>query len=131
MLQRMGAAYFGGALAALIASVVLVILARAELLEAIGVDWRPELSGRWISGRMLWGSFWALGLPTVRRFGLSPLRSAAALSLLPTLVELFYFLPEAGHETAGLEHGTLMPVVILVANLFWAFLLSRYMQKYA
>ena len=131
MLQRMGAAYFGGALAAMVASIALWITARADLLEAIGVDWQPELSGRWLSGRILWGSLWALGLPFVRRFGFTPMRAALVLSLAPTLMELFYFLPAAGNEMGGQRHGTMMPLVVLTANGVWALVLARYLKQAA
>jgi hypothetical protein len=125
MVRRLGMAYFGGAVGALVASLVLWIAARAAFTTALGVAVAEDLDAERLQTRILWGGIWGLGYPWVLRRGLTPLRSGLLWSLAPSIVELFYLLPRAGYGMLGVELGALTPVVVLVANGIWGWTLSR------
>jgi hypothetical protein len=124
MVRRLASAYFAGAVAALATSLLVWVVARADLLALLGVSWEPRLSWDWLEPRLLWGSFWALGLPTVRRRLQSVTRAALVLSLGPALFELFYLLPEGGHGMLGVGYGALTPVFVLGSNALWGWIVS-------
>jgi hypothetical protein len=46
------------------------------------------------------------------------------LSLAPTAAQLFYFYPHSGSGMAGLEAGSLTPLLVLLANGLWGWVLS-------
>lgn len=124
MARRLASAYFAGALAALGATLALWLLARADLLTAIGVSLAPRLGWEFLAGRVFAGSLWGLGLVVVRRQIPDLTRAALVLSLAPSAFELFVALPEAGRGMLGSSYGTLTPLVIVAANLFWGWLLA-------
>ena len=125
MTRRWAPAYFAGAVAALAVSLALWVVAQAELLSALGVSLRPALTWDWLSGRVLFGSLFALGLPLVRRHTPNPIRAGMLLSLAPSFIELFYLLPNRNHGMLGVELGALMPVVVLATNGTWGWLVGR------
>ncbi len=125
MIRRLCAAYVAGAVAALLASLLFWAAGSARLPHALGVDMAPALTWDWIAPRMLWGSFYALGYPILRRFGLGPLRAALTVSLLPSGVELLFLLPRAGYGVLGLSLGGLAFAVVLLVNAIWAVLLPQ------
>ncbi len=125
MLQRFAAAYFGGAMGALAVVLVLWILGRAKLTQAIGVNYAPSLSFESIAAMVLGGSLWALGYPFVRRRGPGPRRSGLILAVAPALAQLFYFLPRRGYGLLGMEMGLFTPLVVLAAAALWGFVVAR------
>ena len=125
MVRRLASAYFAGAAAALAASLVLWVAARAGLLEALGVSLQPTLDWPKLAPQILWGSLWALGLPLLRRRMPGLNRPALALALAPALAELFFFLPEAHHQMLGVGLGPLTPVVVLAQWALWGWVLAR------
>jgi hypothetical protein len=124
MVRRLASAYFAGAVAALVTSLLVWVVARADLLALLGVSWESRLTWNWLEPRLLWGSFWALGLPAVRRRLQSVTRAALVLSLAPALFELFYLLPESGHGMLGVGYGALTPVFVLGTNACWGWIVS-------
>ena len=125
MLARLATAYFGGAVGAVANSLALWLLARADVLAALGVGMRPGLHWGWLAPRLLWGSLWGLGYPLARRAGLDPVPAGLVLSLAPTAAQLLWFFPRQGHGFFGLELGLATPVVVLAANALWGFVLAR------
>ena len=125
MIRRLCAAYVAGAVAALLASILLWAAGSARLPHAVGVEMAPALTWDWIAPRMLLGSFYALAYPVLRRFGLGPLRAALMVSLLPSGVELFWLLPRDGYGLLGLSLGGLAFAVVLLVNAIWAVLLPQ------
>jgi hypothetical protein len=124
LLQRLAAAYFGGALGAIANSLAVWLLAEAQLLSAAGISVYPDLTWAWIGKRMLWGSLWGLGFPLVNTFQKTAWKAGLLLSLAPTAAQLFYFYPQSGSGMAGLEAGSLTPLLVLVANGLWGWVLS-------
>ena len=129
MVRRLASAYFAGAAAALAASLVLWVAARADLLEALGVSLQPSLGWRDLAPQILWGSLWALGLPLLRRRMPGLNRPALSLALVPALAELFFFLPAAHHQMLGVGLGPLMPVVVLAQWALWGWVLARVVTR--
>ncbi len=124
MALRLASAYFAGAVAALAVELVLWVVARAGLLDTIGVSLRPSIDWPALAPKILWGSLWALGLPLLRRRMPGLRRPALLLSLAPALADLFYFLPQAGHAMLGVSLGPLTPVVVLAQYAFWGWVLA-------
>ncbi|MCP4005740.1 MAG: hypothetical protein GY725_16240 [bacterium] len=129
MLQRLAAAYFGGAVGALIVVAVLWISGRAELMKAIGVMYTPPLSWEWIAPYLLGGSFFGLGYPFLRSRGLGPRRSGVILAILPCLTNLFYFLPHAGYGILAIDLGAAAPLVVVAACGIWGYALSQVTKR--
>jgi hypothetical protein len=125
LLRRLSAAYFAGALGAVVASLALWVASQAGLLERLGVGLDSPLSWAWLSPRILWGGLWGLGFPAVLRRGLSPVRAGLVLSLAPSVAQLFYFFPRHGGQLLGVAHGPLTPLVVLAVNAIWGWTLAR------
>ncbi len=124
MIRRLCAAYVAGAVAAVLSSGQLWAAGSARLPEMLGVELAPALTWSWVAPRLLAGSFYALPYPFLRK-GLSPLRAAFIVSLLPTAIELFWLLPQQGHGLLGLSLGGLAFAVVMISNAVWAFLLVQ------
>jgi hypothetical protein len=127
VVNRLAMAYFGGAVAALVASLVLWALGQTEITQMLGVSLAPGLSWSWLSPRLLWGSLFALAYPLVRRRGYSPVRSGLILSFAPSVAELLIFMPNAEQGLLGLSLGKLTPFVVLATNALWGWALARVM----
>ena len=126
MIRRFAAAYFGGALGAVVVTLLLWAAARAGLLQELDVAWRTSLD--WensIAPKLLLGSLWGLLLPLVRQRIPDLLRACLLLSMIPAVVQLFYWMPQEGHGMLGVELGALTPVVVLVAALLWGYTLFQ------
>jgi hypothetical protein len=106
-------------------SLAVWLLARADLLRAVGVGIDPTLSWHWLSKRILWGGLFALAYPFLRRAVPSPVRAGLVLSLLPSAAQLLYFAPRDGQGFLALDQGLLAPLVVLLANALWGFVLAR------
>ena len=124
MLRRFASGYFAGGVAACVASLALWIAGRADLTATIGVKVAPALTWAWLAPRVLAGSLWGLALPLALRRGARPVRAGLALSLLPSLATLFFFLPQAGHGMLGSDLGTLTPLVVLAEYALWGWILA-------
>jgi hypothetical protein len=125
--SRLAVAYFGGAVAALIASLVLWALVQIEIVRMLGVELPLELSWSWLGPRLLWGSLFALAYPLPRRMGHGPVKSGLILSLVPSFYELVVVMPRSGHGLLGLSLGLLTPLVVLATNALWGWALARVM----
>jgi len=106
-----------GAVGALANSVALWAAGSSGLTHALGVRIAPSLTPEWLYPRIVWGALWGL-------LFLLPLASqrwvaqGLALSLFPTLFQLFFVFPSSvGVLGTGL--GTLTPLVVLAANAVW------------
>jgi hypothetical protein len=117
-----------GAVGALANSAALWAAGSSGLTHALGVRIAPTLTPEWLYPRIVWGGLWGL-------LFLLPLASqrwvaqGLALSLFPTLVQLFVIFPQrtpAG--TLGLELGTLTPLVVLAANAVWGLAASAWLR---
>lgn len=125
MLRRIAVSYFGGAVAAVVSTVCLWVATRAGLLTALGVALVPKTTWPSLSHQILWGGIWGLGYPLVLRIRHRPVRAGLALSLAPSVAQLFYFFPRDQHSLLGVDLGPLTPLVVLGANAIWGWALAR------
>ncbi len=94
------------------------------------VQFAPELTPAWLYPRLVWGGIWGLlyflliGHPRSRQ---GWIRKGLWLSLLPSAVQLLLIFPDQpGAGYLGLELGQAMPLLVLVLNAFWGFLLGLF-----
>ena len=110
-----------GCLGALANSIVLWLLGNFGVTQAMSITIAPKLTPVWLYPRIVWGGIWGLAfvLPVLDS---KLLMKGSALSLLPTLIQLFVVFPYKAHKgIAGLELGMLTPVLVLFLNWVWGF----------
>jgi hypothetical protein len=124
--RQLSLVFAAGAVGAVANSVALWAAGTSGLTYALGVRIAPTLTPEWLYPRIVWGGLWGL-------LFLLPLASqrwiaqGLALSLLPTLVQLFLVFP-ASAGTLGTGLGTLTPVVVLAANAVWGLSASAWLR---
>jgi len=113
----------GGAIGALINSLVVWGAGEIGLTLAAGAKIAPALTLPWLYQRLVWGALWGLlflvPFQGGRRRSNSVLAKGLLISLAPTLAQLFYFFPEAGQGLGGLRLGVTVPVFVIVFNAIW------------
>ena len=112
-----------GAIAALIQSLIIWAVSQVGIFILIGVPLVFPLTTDWIYQRVVWGGLWGLFfmLPILK--GAPHWKRGLAIGLLPAAASLFWFNPILkGTGFFGLELGAMMPVIIIVFNLFWGYL---------
>ena len=116
-----------GAAGALANSVALWAAGSSGLTHAIGVRIAPELSPAWLYPRVVWGGLWGLLflLPLATQRWVA---QGLALSVFPSLVQLFVIFPRAGADALGTELGALTPLVVLAANAIWGLAASAWLR---
>ena len=95
------------------------------ITELAGVSMAPALSLAWLYPRLVWGGIWGLayfllvGAPRSRRRWI---RKGLLISLLPTLLQLFYFFPyTTTFGQMGLKLGLMTPLFVMLYNFIWGF----------
>lgn len=126
--RQLSLAFAAGVVGALANSAFLWAAAATGLTEALGVRIAAPFTSAWLQPRILSGGIWGL-------LFLLPLASqrwvaqGLALSLLPSLVQLFVIFPQrtsAGMLGTGL--GSLTPVVVVAANAVWGLAASAWLR---
>jgi hypothetical protein len=117
--------FCAGLLGALCNSLVAWLAGKWGLTALAGVALAPALTTAWLYPRLIWGGIWGLvydftvAHPRNRRHWI---RKGLWISLLPTLVQLFYIYPhQTEHGPMGVGLGTYTPVFVLFFNLVWGF----------
>lgn len=112
--------YFtAGCIGALASSLVAWFFGDIGITKMAGVAISPRLTTGWLYQEIIWGGIWAL-LFILPLFKSRPLLKGTLLSLIPSLAELLFFLPEGGNGMGGMELGSLTPVFVLFFNWIWA-----------
>ena len=126
--RQLSLVFAAGVVGALANSVALWGAGTSGLTHALGVRIAPALSPEWLYPRIVWGGLWGL-------LFLLPLASqrwvaqGLALSLFPTLVQLFVIFPyRTGAGVLGTQLGTLTPLVVLGANAAWGLAASAWLR---
>jgi hypothetical protein len=126
--RRLSLVFAAGAVGAVANGLALWAAGASGLTAALGVRIEPSLSAAWLAPRVVWGGLWGL-------LFLLPLASqrwvaqGLALSLLPSLVQLFVIFPQ--HTSAGvlgLGLGAATPLVVLAANAVWGLAASGWLH---
>jgi UDP-N-acetylglucosamine:LPS N-acetylglucosamine transferase len=96
----------------------LVAAGAAGIIAAMGITFHMPALPAFLYKQMVWGGiFGLLFAPSVLKGGW--VLRGLIIGLAPSVVALFYFLPLAGVGMAGLNLGTMTPVLVLVANSVW------------
>ncbi|MFW6011297.1 MAG: hypothetical protein ACOC8Q_02180 [Desulfosalsimonas sp.] len=112
--------YFtAGCIGALASSLVAWFFGDIGIIKMAGVAISPQLTKGWLYQEIIWGGIWAL-LFILPIFKSRLLLKGTLLSLIPSLAELLFFLPEGGNGMGGMELGSLTPVFVLFFNWIWA-----------
>lgn len=125
--------FASGSLGGLVNALVLWFLVYFGVTQSVGIhfDLPGSLQGKemMIYHQMVWGGIWGflLLLPFLKdRWFVRGL----LLSLLPTLVVLFYLFPyRLGAGMCGIDHGSLTFVLVLIVNAFWGVTASAWYQS--
>ena len=117
--------FCAGLLGALANSMAVWACGHWGITAMAGVSLSPKLTLGWLYPRLVWGGIWGLAyFLTVgsRRHRQHWVRKGLWISLLPTLVQLFYIFP---HQTPfgsmGMGLGQLTPLFVLLFNFVWGF----------
>lgn len=89
---------------------------------ALGIALKPAFTPEWLYVRLVWGGLWGLlfCLPLLKNKSIYI--RASILFLLPLLVQLFIVFPfKLNKGYMGVDLGTLTPVLVILANLVWAY----------
>ena len=89
------------------------------LSKKMGIAIAPALTAHWLYPKIVWGGIWAelFALPLLKS---KPFTRGMLLSLLPSGIQIFYFLPYQDYKgIAGMELGLLTPLWVLAFSLVW------------
>ncbi|MFP4668075.1 MAG: hypothetical protein ACOCQI_01030 [Desulfosalsimonas sp.] len=112
--------YFtAGCIGALASSLVTWFFGDIGITKTAGVAISPQLTAGWLYPEIIWGGIWGL-LFILPLFKSRLLLKGTLLSLIPSLAELLFFLPEGGKGMGGMALGSLTPVFVLFFNWIWA-----------
>lgn len=110
--------FAAGAIGALLSSLVMWQFGQQGISQSLGVAIAPSLSAHWLYPRIVWGGLWGL-LFALPMMNARLLTKGTVLSLIPSAVQLFIVLPNAGKGVAGLEMGLYTPALIVFFNWVW------------
>jgi len=113
----------GGAIGALINSLIVWGAGATGLTLAAGAKIAPALTLPWLYQRLVWGALWGLlfliPFQGGRKRSTSVMVKGFLISLAPTLAQLLYFFPEAGQGLGGLGLGVTVPAFVVIFNAIW------------
>ncbi|NLA75143.1 MAG: hypothetical protein GX846_06705 [Deltaproteobacteria bacterium] len=110
-----GAGSFGG----LVMSLTIWAAEFFNITGSLGVQLNPALTLPWLYKWIVWSGILGF-LFLLPAFSLKAFSRGTLISLLPTLVLLFYIFPyRSGKGVAGTELGLLTPVFVLVFSWIW------------
>ena len=115
-----GAGSFGG----LVMSLTIWAAEFFNITGSLGVQLNPALTLPWLYKWIVWSGILGF-LFLLPAFSLKAFSRGTLISLLPTLVLLFYIFPyRSGKGVAGTELGLLTPVFVLVFSWIWGVVTS-------
>lgn len=118
MLRNLSAAFTGGVIGGLLASLLFVELNRYGVVSWLGVTLHPGHSLNWLYPRLMAGGLWGL-LFTLPLMPGRPATRGLLWSLAPSAFILLHRMPATGHGLFGVGHGALTPVLILAIYAVW------------
>ncbi|PLX99427.1 MAG: hypothetical protein C0624_13495 [Desulfuromonas sp.] len=121
----MAVCFLAGLIGALFCSLAAWAFGNWGITALAGVNMAPALTLTWLYPRLVWGGIWGLayfllvGSPRSRRRWV---RKGLLISLLPTLLQLFYFFPyTTPFGQMGVKLGLMTPLFVLLYNFIWGF----------
>jgi hypothetical protein len=118
-LTSLSLTFAAGAVGGLLNSLVLWFFGLQGINQWLGVQLAPALTPAFLYARLVWGGIWGwlFLLPWGRG---CRWRQGLILSLLPTLVQLFYVFPYRLHKgLLGWDLGLLTPALVVFFNAVW------------
>jgi hypothetical protein len=116
--------FAAGSLGGLVMSFAIWAAGHFGITASLGVRISPALTLTWLYQIIVWGGLWGF-LFIIPILGLKAFSRGTLISLLPTLVQLFYIFPyRTGNGMAGIELGLLTPVFVLVYYWIWGVVTS-------
>jgi len=113
--------FAAGCFGALMNSLTVWLFGKYGISSMLDVSIAPHLTPAWLYPRIVWGGIWGIlfALPFLNNDEQWWLKGSI-LSLAPTAVQLFYIFPMiASQGMAGMELGTLTPLLVLFFNWVW------------
>ncbi len=112
--------YSAGSFAALAQALLSFGLAELGWLALAHTTLTPGIGGATLYLKLVWGGLWSFfalfpGLSKMARW-----QQILLLSLVPSVAQLLYFMPQAGAGWFGLAHGWGTPLVVVGMNALWS-----------
>lgn len=118
LLRKSSILFALGAFSGLVTALVIWIAGLAGVTGLFGVAIAPPLTPEFIYPKIVWGGLWGwLGFLPLIATGW--MLRGILVSLIPSAVAWFYFLPADGAGLLGLSLGLLTPLVMLVFTMVW------------
>lgn len=122
-LQRVSLCFAAGCAGGLVNALVVWFFGTKGIPQKFGVSIAPALSLAFLYGKIVWGGLWGLVflIPVWQGgFWVGVFGRGILLSVLPSLVQLFYVFPVMmGKGTMGLALGKLTPMFVCLYNAAW------------
>lgn len=119
LMQNLSFAFSAGAFGAILMCALMWALGDKGIPQSVGVNIAPHPTLAWIYPQLIWGgAFGTLFLFPF--FGSTLAKQVLIITLIPTALQLFWWLPESGHGYLGVNLGALTPLFYLGYSLTWA-----------
>jgi len=130
MLRKIILVLIAGAFGGLASGLLVWALGALGVTPALGFNMVPDLTPRWMSGRVGASAIWGLIflIPIYRH---SPVLKGSVLGLLPWLSSIFWMLPHVkGAGFLGLDMGMGTPLWTLFFGIFWGISGTLFLKKF-
>ena len=112
--------FTAGSIGGLVNALVVWFFGYKGINQFLGVQIFPKMTTTYLYSKIIWGGLWGLLFVVVTKGNLL-FYYAGLISIVPTLVQLFYVFPKQDVGPAGLKLGKLTPYLVIVFNLVWAY----------
>ena len=129
-LNALSRGFTAGAVGGVVNVIFVALAGMTGLIAAMGIGLPAPALPAFLYKQMVWGGLFGLLFvaPFVKD---SWILRGVIVGLIASLAALFIFLPMAGAGIAGLNAGTLTPVLVLVANSVWGLVAAWFYDRSA
>ncbi len=122
--KNIARAFAAGSFGGLIRALIVYFLGALAITEMVGVNMAPGLSAAWLYPLIVWGGIW--GFLLMLPIGKGVWSQGFVISLAPSAMQLFYWLPQTSAGMMGLNLGVLTPLVVIFFNLIWGWVAAGF-----
>jgi len=122
--------FAAGAIGGVANVVALAIFGKLGITAAMGIHMPPPALPAFLYTQMVWGGLWGLLFVTPLMKD-SWWQRGIVIGLLASVAALFYFIPRGPAGMAGLNAGTLTPLLVVIVNTVWGLVASWWYEKTA
>lgn len=129
MVKKMSLTFTAGCIGGFMNGIAVWLFGLLGITTALGVSIAPALTPSMLYHRIVWGGLWGFIflLPFMQG---QLIRKGIALSLGPTLVQLFVVFPfKANKGFLGLDLGVLTPLFVVVFNAVWGIVAAIWLRQ--